>query len=188
MAVTLTSPVLGQDVGFVYTGVHEAWLLANGYAEQDAYTGPGVANSGAAGVDLDEDPREPANREAPYFPGTEDRNTTIANDGTNLTKDKFPAPGYDFDNAGVDTEAPSDLSLDPTELPLAGGPVLATGNNLEGVTSVTVGATAATDLDVSAAGDGVVTFTAPAKAAGAHDVVFVDASGNGTVVGGLTYA
>lgn len=32
MAVTLTSPVLGQAVGFVYTGSLEAWLLQEGYA------------------------------------------------------------------------------------------------------------------------------------------------------------
>lgn len=187
MTVTLTSPVLGQAVGTTYTGNLEAWLLASGYASQAGYTGPGVSNTGVADTTPANDPQLPENREAPYFPSTEDRNTTVANDDTNLTEVKFPK-AIDFDAGGVDTEAPSDLVLEPTDLDLAGGDVTATGNNLEGVTGVTVGGTAATNLDVSAAGDGVVTFTAPAKAAGTYDVVFTDASGNTTVTGGLTYA
>lgn len=194
MSVKLTSPVLGQGVGYIYTGNLESWLLAQGYAKRDAdtnptsYSGVGVANTGAAADTVANDPTDPANREAPYFPLTEDRHVTIANDATNLNLAKLAAPEFDFDAGGVDTEAPSDLVLDPEDLPLAGGPVVATGTNLEGVTAVTVGATAVTDLDLDSAGDGVITFTAPAKAAGAHDVVFIDASGNATVTGGLTYA
>lgn len=107
MAVTLTSPVLGQEPGYVYTGELEPWLLANGYAKQDAYAGPGVDNTGAAGVALAEDPREPANREAPYFPLSEDSNTTIANDADNLDKKSFQAPGTDFDPGGVDDDDPA---------------------------------------------------------------------------------
>lgn len=187
MTVTITSEVFGKKPGETYTGAMEAWLLAEGYAKQAGYTGPGVSNSGATDVAPANDPRNPANREAPYFPSTDDRNATIANDGTNLTKATFPNPEFDLDDAGVDTEAPSDLVLEPKTLPLAGGKVTVTGNNLEGVTGVTVGGTAATDLDVDKAGDGVITFTAPAKTAGAQAVVLVDASGNATKTGGLTY-
>ena len=188
MAVTLTSPVLGQEPGYVYTGPLEAWLLATGYAKQDGYTGPGVANTGASAADLGDDPREAENREAPRFPASPATNVTIANDGTNLTKTKFPAPGFDFDADAVDTEAPSNLTFEPNELPLAGDAVTVFGQNLEGVTAATVGATAVTDLDVDNAGDGIITFVAPAKAAGSYDVVLTDASGNSTSVGALTYA
>jgi hypothetical protein len=188
VTVTITSEVFGKKPGETYTGAMEAWLLAEGYASQAGYTGVGVSNTGDTAVDPANDPTNPDNREAPYFPTTADRHSTIANDATHLTQAKLPNPEFDLDDAGVDTEAPSDLVLEPTELVLAGGEVHATGTNLEGITAVTVGGTAATDLDVTEAGDGVVTFTAPAKAAGSYDVVFTDASGNATVVGGLTYA
>lgn len=189
MTVNITSEVFGKKPGETYTGAMEAWLLANGYAKKQAgpFNGVGTDNTGAAGIALANDPREAANREAPYFPSTPDRHTTIANDEAHLTQAKLPNPEFDLDDAGADTEAPADLALEPKVLKLAGGEVHATGTNLEGVTAVSVGGTAATDLDVSAAGDGVVTFTAPAKAAGSYDVVFTDASGNATVTGGLTY-
>lgn len=186
MAVELTSPVLGKDVGDTYTGTLEGWLLAEGYAKQDGYTGPGVANTGATAVDPGDDPTRAANREAPYFPATEDRNVTVANDGTNLTKLKFPAPGFDVDADGVDTEAPSDVVLEPTE-GVAGDTVTITGNNLEGVTSVTFDGVAGTDLDLGAVEDGVLTVVVPAGTAGPADVVLVDASGNTTLTGGFTY-
>lgn len=188
MTVTLTSPVLGKNVGDTYTGSMEAWLLAEGYASQAGYTGPGVSNTGAASTTPANDPQLHDNREAPYFPGTPDRHVTIANDATNLNLKSLAAPGFDLDTGGTDTEQPSDVVLDPTELPLAGGEVIATGNNLEGLTGVTVGGTAATGLDTSEANDGVVTFTAPAKAAGTYDVVLTDNVGSTTITGGLTYA
>lgn len=148
----------------------------------------GASNTGAQ-VDVpDNDPSLASNREAPYFPTTPDRDSTIANDNTHLTEAVHRAPDFDFDAGGTDTEAPSDIVLDPEDLPLAGGDVVVYGNNLEGVTSITVGGTATTNFDDDGAGLGVLTFTAPAKAAGAHNVVLVDASGNTTVVGGLTYA
>lgn len=187
MTVTITSECFGKQPGETYTGPMEAWLLSEGYAKQAGYTGPGVQNVGATDTTPANDPRLPANREAPYFPGTKDRHSTVANDGAHLTQKKLPNPEFDLDAGGVDTEAPSDLTLNPTELKLAGGRVKVTGTNLEGVTAVSVGGTAGTSLDVSDAGDGVIAFTAPAKAAGAYDVVFTDASGNATVTGGLTY-
>jgi len=188
MTVEITSECFGKQVGETYTGPMEAWLLSEGYAKQAGYTGPGVSNTGAADTTPANDPRLPANREAPYFPSTEDRNTTIANDGANLTALKRPNPEFDVDAGGVDTEAPSDLVLSESELPLAGGRVNFQGTNLEGITAVAVGGTAATDLDLDQLDEGLGAFTAPAKAAGTYDVVFTDASGNATVTGGLTYA
>lgn len=194
MSVKLTSPVLGQGVGYIYTGSLEDWLLAQGYAKRDAdttptsYSGPGVANAGATSVNLADDPREPENREAPYFPSTEDRHTTVANDGANLTLGSLAAPGFDFDQGGVDTEAPSDVVLEPAEGPAAGGTeVTITGNNLEGVTAVTFDAVAGTDLDVSQAGDGVIKVTTPAGTAGPADVLLDDGATDTTLAGGFTY-
>jgi hypothetical protein len=107
VAVELTSPVLGQEPGYSYTGSLEDWLLSEGYAKRVGYTGPGVANTGATSAALPaEDPTLAENREAPYFPTTPDENTTIANDAENLTKDKFPAPGGDFDASQVDDDDP----------------------------------------------------------------------------------
>lgn len=189
MTVNITSEVFGKKPGETYTGAMEAWLLANGYASQAGYTGVGVANTGDAGLDPANDPTNPENREAPYFPSTTDRHTTIANDATHLTQAKLPNPEFDLDDADVDTEAPSDLVLEPTELVLAGGEVHVTGTNLENVTAVTVGGTAGAIVEAeSDRENGVLVFTAPAKAAGTYDVVFTDASGNATVTGGLTYA
>lgn len=136
------------------------------------------------------DPTSAANREAPYFPSTPNRagSVTIANDATNLTKIKNPAPGFDMDVAAVDAEAPSNLSVMPRELPLGGGKVSILGDNLEGVTGVTFGGTAGTALDASKAADGVITVVAPAKAAGTYDVVVTDNIGTGTKTGGVLYA
>lgn len=189
MTVNITSEVFGKKPGETYTGAMESWLLANGYASQVDYVGPGVDNTGDAGIALANDPREAANREATYFPSTPDRHTTIANDATHLTQAKLPNPEFDLDDADVDTEAPSDLVLNLSELPLDGGEVHATGTNLEGVTAVTVGVTDAPIVEAeSDRENGVLVFTAPALVAGAYDVVFTDASGNATIVDGLTYA
>lgn len=193
MSVKLTSPVLGQAVDFIYTGPLEAWLLAEGYAKRDgdttptSYSGVGVSNTGDTAAAEDDDPTVRSNREAASWPDGPARNVTIANDSTNLTKLKFPAPGFDFDAAGVDAEAPSNVALNPAEGPDAGGTVVTIhGDNLEGVTDVTFNAVSGTDLDVSTADDGVISVTTPAGT-GAVDVVLVDASGNTTLTGGFTY-
>ncbi len=107
MTVEITSEVFGKVPGETYTGAMEAWLLANGYAKQAGYTGVGVANTGSTGVAPANDPRNPANREAQYFPSTEDRHATIANDGTHLTQAKLPNPEFDLDDAGDDAEESS---------------------------------------------------------------------------------
>lgn len=188
MTVTLTSPAMGLAVGDTYTGTLEAWLLANGYAEQAGYTGPGVSNTGATDVLPAEDPLLPENREAPYFPDTPDRHFSIANDAAHLTATSNPNPEFDFDEAGANTEAPSNVTLETTEGPAAGGTeVTLLGDNLEGVTGVTFGGTAGTALDVDQADQGIVKVTAPAHAAGAVDVVVTNANGAETLTGGFTY-
>lgn len=191
--LTVTSIATGPSAYVAVVGGDTAVLADLKVAVGDVAYGGDGRPAGASNIGVQADvpanqPGDAANREAPYFKDTPDLDSTIANDATHLTEAVHRAPGFDMDVNAVDAEAPSNLVLSPDELPLAGGEVHATGRNLEGITAVTVGGTAATDLDVSAAGDGVVTFTAPAKAAGPHDVVFTDASGNATVTGGLTYA
>lgn len=189
MAVTLTSPVLGQEPGFVYTGTLEDWLLAQGYARRDGYTGPGVQQSGSTDVAPANDPTLASNRdEKPSWPATKSNNWTIANDADNLNKKKFPLVGFDFDAGGVDDDPPSNVALNPAEGPAAGGTVITvTGDNLEGVTAVNFGATAGTALDVTEAANGSIQVTTPPGTAGAVDVTLVDASGNTTLTGGFTY-
>lgn len=148
----------------------------------------GASNLGAQADVPANDPTAKANREAPYFPTTPDRHVTIANDATHLTLAKLAAPGFDVDIAGVDAEAPSTLALDPVEGPAVGGTVVTIyGTNLEGVTGVTFDTVAGTDLDVSAAGDGVIKVTTPAGTAGPADVVVTDNIGTATLTGGFTY-
>jgi hypothetical protein len=189
VAVELTSPVLGQNPGYSYTGPLEAWLLAEGYAKQASYTGPGVANTGAADTTVANDPTLASNREAPYFPLTEDRNVTIANDADNLNEPKFPAPvNFDFDAGGTDTEAPVFVGIEPDEGPEAGGTVVRiVGDNLEGVTGVTFDTVAGTSLDLSEVQNGFIEVTTPAGTAGPATVVVTDAVGSDTEVGVFTY-
>lgn len=188
MVVELTQQVLGQEPGTNYTGNLEAWLLAQGYAKQAAYVGPGVANTGAADTTVANDPRLAAHREQPYWPLTEDQNVTVANDANNLTDEKFPNTRYDFDVAGTDTEAPVVFNLVPDEGPTAGGTVVKIyGDNLEGVTGVTFAAVAGTALDATTANDGYITVTTPAGTAGAKNVVVTDPAGADTEVGAFTY-
>lgn len=166
MPVTLTSPAVGKQPGDTHTGPEEAWLLAEGYASQAAYTGPGVSNTGPATVDPDQDLTLASNRE-----------------GVDET--------FDVDPGGVDNDPPANVTLAPNSGPAAGGTVVTlTGDHLAGVTSVTFGGVAGTALDTSGAtrGEGgTITVTTPAGTAGAKDVVLVDASGNLTLTGGYTY-
>lgn len=108
MTVELTSPVLGKGVGATYTGTLEAWLLAEGYAKQAGYTGPGVSNTGATDVVPANDPTLPANRgDKAHWPqeAAAGHNATVANDTTNLTKTSIPNPDKpDFDQGGVDED------------------------------------------------------------------------------------
>jgi hypothetical protein len=188
VTVTLTSPVLGKAVGDTYTGNLESWLLAEGYASQAGYTGPGVSNTGAAADVPANDPRLHSNREAPYFPLTPDEDATIANDADHLGETSRPLARFDMDAAGADTEAPSSVTLKPKSGKAAGGTkVTITGDNLEGVTAVNFGATPGVNLDTSTADDGVITVETPAGTAGPVDVTLVDASGNDVETAGFTY-
>lgn len=118
MTVTLTSPVLGKNVGDPYTGKMEAWLLSEGYAERAGYTGPGVANTGAMTSVLPaDDPQLAENREEPYWPAS-DNVGTMANDATNLNKTKFPAPANrDVDDDGLVDAADGDQEPDAPAAP-----------------------------------------------------------------------
>ena len=191
MTVTLTSPVLGQDVGSTYTGDLEPWLLAQGYAKRADYTGPGVSNTGPASDDLTQDPREPENREdEARWPAEDATNVTIANDADNLNKSKFPAPANaDFDEGGVDDDAPANLALEPDSGPVAGGTeVTLVADNLEGATGVTFGGVAGTAFELAEDGNSATVVTPP-HAAGAVDVAVTgDVAGAGeTLTGGFTY-
>lgn len=188
MTVTLTSPAMGLNVGDAYTGALEAWLLAQGYASQDGYTGPGVQETGSTDVAPADDPRLPENREAPYFPETPDRHHSIANDATHLTQASNPNPEFDLDLGNANTEAPTEVSLETTEGPAAGGTeTTLLGQNLEGTTGVTFGGVAGTALDATQADEGIVKVTTPPGAAGPVDVVVTNANGAETLTGGFTY-
>lgn len=188
MVVTITSEIFGKQPGETYDGPQEDWLLAQGYARQDDYEGPGVSNTGATDVDPGDDPTLASNREAPYFPSTPDRNATIANDENNLTELKFPAPvNFDVDDDGVDTEAVSVSSLEPAAGSVGGGTVVRIyADNVAGTTGVTFDAVAGTDLEVNVEA-GYLDVTTPAHAAGAVDVVVTDDVGSDTVTDGFTY-
>ena len=161
MAVELTSPAVGKNVGDSHTGPEEDWLLAEGYAKRAGYTGPGVSNTGPAGA-------------------------SVANDLTSADNREDPGESFDFDAGGVDTEPPTVNAVEPDSGPAAGGTaVTITGDDLTGVTGVTFGGVAATG--VSVVDDNTVEAVAPAHAAGAVDVVATDANGTDTLVGGYTY-
>jgi hypothetical protein len=77
-------------------------------------------------------------------------------------------------------------SVAPAVGPAAGGTVVTvTGTNLTGVSKVTFGGTAGTNL--TAVSGTQVKVTAPAHAAGAVDVVVSDDSGDVTKTGAFTY-
>lgn len=77
-------------------------------------------------------------------------------------------------------------SINPSSGPAAGGTVVTiTGTNLDGVSSVTFGGVAGTNLQVESPSR--LQVTTPAGTAGAVDVVVVDDSGSVTVTGGFTY-
>jgi hypothetical protein len=197
MTVVLTSPVMGQAVGSNYTGPEEAWLLANGYASQAGYTGPGVANTGAASSTPANDLTKAENREpSPELsavgdtglpdPGKLDPAMTFATTDDDPT-DPASDPAYDFDPNSVNNDAPSAFTVSPANGLAAGGTaVTLEGQNFEGVTGVTFGGTAATSVVVVS--DTEITCVAPAHAAGAVDVVATNPTGSKTEVGAFTYA
>lgn len=89
---------------------------------------------------------------------------------------------------GAETCASIDaVTLVPSAGLLAAGgqTVTMTGTNLQGVTAVTVGGTAATAVHM--VNSHTVTFVTPAKAAGAYNVVVTSPLGTDTIVNGLTF-
>lgn len=175
MPVTLTSPVMGQNVGTVYTGPEEDWLLAEGYARRDGYVGPGVSNTGLTDVAPADDVTNPANREA--APGR-------TSDGGV----KPEGPPYDFDPGGINNEAPAaGFTLEPTSGPAVGGTtVVLTGSQFKGATGVTFDLVAGTGLTV--VDDSTIRVTTPAGTAGPADVAVTNANGTTTETAAFTYA
>ena len=192
----VTSVATGETAYVTVVDGTAAVLAALGVTlGQVAYGGDGrPTGSSNTGVQADtpaNDPTAAKNREAPYFPSTPDLQANIANDAAHLTLPTNPAPrsgSFDMDVNDVDAEQPSSLRVSPDELPLAGGELTIFGDNLKGVTGVTVGGTAATNLDASVADDGVITVTAPAKVAGTYAVAVTDNVGTTTLSNAVTYA
>lgn len=176
MTVTMTSEALGKKVGETYTGPEEAWLLSEGYASQAGYTGVGVSNTGVSSVVPSKDLTLASNRE--------DHDDVVA---ANAGIDKVSKQPYDYNEGGVDTDASVVNAVEPSNGKAAGGDRVAVkGDGLVDATSVTFGGVAGTSFDVI--DDNEIHVVTPAHAAGAVDVVVVDADGNGTKVGGFTYA
>lgn len=97
--------------------------------------------------------------------------------GTEITQAEFDAAFVAATVTGVD----------PGDGPAAGGTAVAiTGTNLRGVSGVTFGGAAATNVVVVS--DEQVTCTTPAHAAGAVDVVVADDAADVTVDDAFTYA
>jgi len=153
-------------------------ITADGFNTLDA----GGKAQGLLPVD---DPRDPANREDPEFPANPS-SWTIANDADHLTDEEGPKPSFDFDQGGVQDDAPSITSIEPNEGAAAGGTVVSIfGANMTGVTGVTFDAVAGTALTVVS--DTEVEVTTPAGAAGPADVIVTNAVGSDTLAGGFTY-
>lgn len=87
----------------------------------------------------------------------------------------------------VTVEGPATVtSIAPATGPAAGGTAtVVTGTNFTGSTSVTFGGTPGTSFSV--VNDTTINVTTPAHAAGAVNVVVVNANGNGTLTNGFTY-
>lgn len=198
MPVVLTQEVEGLNVGDTYTGADEAWLLASGYADQDGYTGPGIAATGAADTTIADNREFDSTRG--QIAATSDLPEGATNDGVVLKNADAPfvdPQGSTFGDpettsfngfANDPAEFPTSLSgISRHDIPLAGvAGVKLYGTGLSDSTGVTVGGTAATAFTKQ--GDKQVTFTAPAKAAGTYDVVLQDPDGNQTLTGAVTYA
>lgn len=187
MAVELTSPALGLVVGDSYTGPEEAWLLAEGYAKQAGYTGPGVSNTGPATSDPSEDLTLASNREDPTNGQDWDtysgRLDPAISEAAGNAVEAFE-PAYDFDLDGVNDEPPA-LSAVLPESGAVGDTVSVQGEGLEGSTAVTFGGTAATSFEVVS--DVEISAVVPAGT-GAVDIVVTNPNGSGTLTASFTYA
>ncbi len=197
MSVKLTSEALGHPVGYIYTGDEEAWLLAQGYAKRDAdtsptsYTGPGVAETGPAAEDPEDDLTLAENREDPPEVDSE---TGIPDSGpldpamTFSTADDDPNDpdvDYDFDQGGVNDETPTVDSVSPATGP-ATTAVTFHGKDFTGATGATLGGVAVTSFVV--VDDETATGVAGAHADGLVAAAVTSPNGTGTKAGAFTYA
>jgi hypothetical protein len=187
--VTLTSPVLGLDVGAVYTGDEEEFLLAQGYARRDGYTGPGVSNTGPAAQTPAEDLTLAENREpAPSHDEQGREDAGPLDPAMILPGDAADTGGedYDFDEGGVNDDPPTFESVEPATGPAAGGTVVTiSGQNFTGATGVTFDGVAGTAFSVES--DTEISVTTPTGSAGTADVVVTNANGTDTGVAAFTY-
>ena len=122
----------------------------------------------------------PVYKRVPYGP------TDVAVDGTQLVL-AYPA-GTRNPQSEIDAHYPAATvtQVTPATGPAAGGTVVTiTGTNLSGVSGVTFGGTAGTNLQVIS--QSPIKVTTPARAAGAVAVVVADDAGNVTVANGYTY-
>lgn len=198
MTVTLTSPVEGKQPGDTYTGANEAFLLAEGYATQAGYTGPGVANTGPATTTK-------ANEDAAHSERALRAVDSSLGDGggtnTNVVLSPPDAPrlsytGSDgptpevtsgFDGFSNDPAAVISSLTPSTGLAVAGGTaVVVTGYGFAKATAVQFGGTAGTAFSVVS--DRELHVTTPAKAAGSYTVTVVRPEGNLTKANGATFA
>jgi hypothetical protein len=161
---------------------------------QEAWGGDGrpagASNTGPQAVVPASDPQSAANREAPYWPLSEDKDTTIANDATHLTQTSHKAPGFDFDPGGVDNDPPSGdptVVLTPNTGLAAGGTVVEITGFKDGA-DITAVKFASTNGTAFSNVDGVITVTTPAHAAGAVNVTLVDSDGDLVLTNAFTYA
>ena len=107
-------------------------------------------------------------------------------DGTMLTL-AYPA-GTRIPQSEIDAHYPAATvtQVSPANGLAAGGTVVTiTGTNLTGVSGVTFGGTAGTNLQVVSSTQ--IKVTTPAKAAGAVSVVVADDAGNVTMANGYTF-
>lgn len=193
--LNVTSTATGPSAFISVVGGDAAVLTALKLAVGDAAHGgdgrpAGASNTGVQAGTPAADLTSAENREAPYWPSSDDLQANIANDGDHLTVVKNPAPGFDVDPGGVDDDAPSAVTLDVVSGPEEGGTVVtlsAPNDNLQGVTAVSFGGVAGTALDVSNAENGEIKVTTGAHAPGAVNVVLTDASGNLTLTNAFTY-
>lgn len=189
MPVVLTAPVEGLQPGDTYTGSLEAWLLSGGYASQDGYTGPGVANTGPTTAVLPaDDPTLAENAPAPgsqVIALTSDLPKYGVNDGVETgTADQQPA--LSGGDPVIRTPEGASFTVTPNTGPAAGGTVVTIeGAGLDDSTGVTFGGVAGTAF--TKVDDGSVRVTTPAHAAGAVSVVLQDPDANRTLASGFTY-
>lgn len=157
--------------------------------DQIAYGGDGrptgASNLGAQADLPENDPVLAENREAPYFPATEDRTANIANDGDHLTETSSPNENFDFDPDATNDDDPVIVSVTPASgLEGGGTDVTIAGTGFVDVTDVEFDGEAAEFVIVS---DYEITATTPEGTIGDVDLVVTNESGSDTLTDGFEY-